>query len=170
MIVFPYFKDGVMVNYKTRGVDGKFFTQAKDALPIIYNYDRVANNTKLVICEGEMDSLSWEVAGIKTHTSVNMGAPNPTDKNIDGKLKCIDNSYEVFETAKVVYVATDNDENGRILQKELIRRIGPEKCKLVDLSPFKDANEVLLHEGIESLLERLKNASDPKVEGVFTVE
>jgi len=169
MIVFPYFKDGVMVNYKTRGVDGKFFTQAKDAQPIIYNYDRVVNNTKLVICEGEMDSLSWEVAGITTHTSVNMGAPNPTDKNIDGKLKCIDNSYEVFETAKLVYIATDNDENGRILQKELLRRIGSEKCKLVDLSPYKDANEVLLHEGKESLLERLKNALDPKVEGVFTV-
>ena len=74
----------------------------------------------------------------------------------------------MFETAKKVYIATDNDDNGRYLQKELIRRIGVEKCKLVDLSPFKDANEVLVREGKESLLKRIKNASDPKVEGVFT--
>jgi len=167
-IVFPYYKDGKLVNYKTRGIDGKFFTQAKNSEAIIYNYDNVVNNTKIVICEGEIDSLSWEVIGMKSHTSVNMGAPNVNDKNVDNKLKCIENCYSVFETAKKVYIATDNDDNGRYLQKELIRRIGVEKCKLVDLSPFKDANEVLVHEGKESLLKRIKNASDPKVEGVFT--
>lgn len=170
MIMFPYFKDGKVTNYKTRGVDGKFFTQAKDAEPIIYNYDNCVGGKRLVICEGEIDSLSWEEAGCVAHTSVNMGAPNPTDTTIDKKLQCIDNCYEVFEDAKLVYIAADNDENGRVLQKELIRRIGAEKCRIVDLSPFKDANEVLLQEGKESLLERLKNATEPKVEGVFTVE
>jgi twinkle protein len=170
MIMFPYYRNGSVTNYKTRGVDGKFFTQAKDAEPIIYNYDNCVGGKRIVICEGEIDSLSWEEAGCIAHTSVNMGAPNPTDTTIDKKLQCIDNSYEVFDEAKLVYIAVDNDENGRVLQKELIRRIGPEKCKIVDLSPFKDANEVLLKEGKESLVERLKNALEPKVEGVFTVE
>ena len=82
LIVFPYYRDGEIVNYKTRGIDGKFFTQSKDAEPIIYNYDGVVNKTPIVICEGEIDSLSWEVAGVRTHTSVNMGAPNTADKNI----------------------------------------------------------------------------------------
>lgn len=170
LIVFPYYRDGQMINYKTRGIDGKFFTQSKDAEPIIYNYDGVVNKTPIVICEGEIDSLSWEVAGITTHTSVNMGAPNTADKNINKKLECIDNCYEVFEKANLVYIATDNDENGRYLEKELIRRIGTEKCKIVDFSPFKDANEVLLQEGTESLLERLKMAEMPKVDGIFTLE
>lgn len=169
MIMFPYFRGGEITNYKTRGVGSKFFTQAKDAEPIIYNYDRCVDAERVVICEGEIDSLSWEVAGCVAHTSVNMGAPNPTDSTIDRKLQCIDNSYEVFEQAKTVYISVDNDENGRILQKELIRRIGTEKCKIVDLSPYKDANEVLLQEGAESLVERFRNASDPKVEGVFQV-
>jgi len=170
MIIFPYKRDGKLVNYKTRGVDGKFFLQAKDAEPIIYNYDGVANKTPIVVCEGELDSLSWEVAGITTHTSVNMGAPNVGDKNINKKLECIDNCYEVFQDAKLVYIATDNDDNGRYLQKELLRRIGVEKCKLVDFSPYKDANEVLVHEGVESLLHRLKMADTPKVEGIFTMD
>ena len=56
-VVFPYFKDGELVNYKTRGIDGKFFTQAKDAQPIIYNYDGVKGKDRIVICEGEFDSL-----------------------------------------------------------------------------------------------------------------
>jgi twinkle protein len=166
-IVFPYFRDGKLINYKTRGIKDKFFTQAYNAEPIMYNFDRIVGEATIVVCEGEIDSLSWEVAGVKAHTSVNMGAPNPTDKNVDNKLKCLDSAYDVFENAKKVYIATDEDENGRFLQKELIRRIGVEKCKLVDLRPFKDANEVLVHEGVESLVKRLWEATDPKVEGVF---
>ena len=96
-IVFPYIKDGELVNYKKRGVDGKFFTQAKDAKPIIYNYDGVKGQPKIVICEGEIDSLSWEVIGIPYHTSVNMGAPNVGDKSIDKKLECLTTCYDVFD-------------------------------------------------------------------------
>ena len=169
-ILLPYFKNGKIVNYKTRGIDGKFFTQSSDAEPTIYNYDRCVDSEAIVICEGEMDSLSWEVAGIDFHTSVNMGAPNSNDKNIDKKLECISNCYEVFDKAKVIYIATDEDENGRNLQRELVRRFGADKCLLVDLSPYKDANEVLLSEGTESLQKRLKIASTPKVEGIFNVD
>jgi twinkle protein len=168
-VVFPYFKNGQVTNYKTRQINGKSFTQAKDAQPIIYNYDRVKEAPSIIICEGEMDSLSWEVAGLPWHTSVNMGAPNKGDKNIDKKLECLSNCYEVFEQAKRIYIATDNDENGRILERELLRRFGADKCKLVDLRPFKDANEVLLKEGVESLRKRIETAYDPKVEGVFEV-
>jgi len=169
-VVFPYFRDGSIVNYKARGIDGKFFSQSKNAEPIVYNYDRIAKSETIIICEGEMDSLSWEVAGIEFHTSVNMGAPNVGDKNIDKKLECISTCYDAFEQAKTIYIATDEDENGRNLQKELVRRFGAEKCLLVDLSPFKDANEVLLQEGAESLKKRLKSASNPKMEGVFNVD
>ena len=169
-IYFPYFKNGDFINYKKRGVDGKFFAQAKDAKPIIYNYDGVKGKEKIVICEGEIDSLSWEVAGVNWHTSVNMGAPNVGDKSIDKKLECLTTCYDVFDEALVIYIATDNDDNGRNLQQELIRRFGAEKCRIVDLRPFKDANEVLVAEGTESLRNRLKEAETPKVEGVFEVD
>ena len=169
-IYFPYFKNGDFINYKKRGVDGKFFAQAKDAQPIIYNYDGVKGKEKIVICEGEIDSLSWEVAGVSWHTSVNMGAPNVTDKSIDKKLECLTTCYDVFDEASYIYIATDNDDNGRNLQQELIRRFGAEKCRIVDLRPFKDANEVLISEGAESLRNRLKMAEAPKVEGVFEVD
>ena len=166
-VVFPYLRGGKIINYKTRGLDGKFFTQSKDAESIVFNYDRCKGAEAIVICEGEIDSLSWEVAGMDAHTSVNMGAPNSSDKNIDKKLECISNCYDVFEEAKAIYIATDEDDNGKFLEKELVRRFGAEKCFIVDLKPYKDANEVLLHEGVESLQYRLKQALNPKVEGIF---
>jgi len=168
-ILFPYFREGELINYKTRGISSKSFMQSKNAEPLVYNYDKCKEAEAIVICEGEMDSLSWEVAGMKAHTSVNMGAPNIGDKNIDRKLECLNTSYDIFEATNTIYVATDEDENGRNLQKELVRRFGADKCLLVDLKPFKDANEVLIAEGAESLKKRLKTASTPKVEGIFGV-
>ncbi len=99
-----------------------------------------------------------------------MGAPNVGDKSIDKKLECLTTCYDVFDEASTIYIATDNDDNGRNLQQELIRRFGAEKCKIVDLRLFKDANEVLVKEGIESLRNRLKMAQAPKVEGIFDVD
>ncbi len=169
-VIFPYYREGILVNYKTRAIDSKRFFQAKEAEPIMYNYDRINGKKSIVICEGEMDSLSWEVAGITFHTTVNQGAPNVSDKNIDKKLECLNTCSEAFEKANSIYLAVDNDENGRFLESELIRRFGAERCFLVDFSPFKDANEVLVQEGVESLRKRIKNASQPKVEGIFNVE
>ena len=169
-VVFAYYKNGKIINYKTRAIDSKKFFQAKEAEPIMYNYDRIKNQKIVFICEGEMDALSWEVAGIKYHTSVSQGAPNVGDKNIDKKLECLNTCSEVFENKKKIYIAVDNDENGRFLEKELVRRFGAERCLLVDYSPYKDANEVLVKEGIEGLQKRAKNASRPKVDGIFTVD
>ena len=169
-VVFAYYKNGKIINYKTRAIDSKKFFQAKEAEPIMYNYDRIKNQKIVFVCEGEMDALSWEVAGIKYHTSVSQGAPNVGDKNIDKKLECLNTCSEVFENKKKIYIAVDNDENGRFLQKELVRRFGAERCLLVDYSPYKDANEVLVKEGVEGLQKRAKNASQPKVDGIFTVD
>ena len=167
--MFPYFRNNELINYKTRGINDKIFTQSRNGLPIIYNYDSY-NEKLIIICEGEIDSLSWEVVGITWHTSVNMGAPNVHDKNIDKKLECISNCYEVFEQAERIYVATDDDDNGRYLSEELVRRFGAEKCKIVSFKPYKDANELLLNEGIEALKDRVRQASDPKIEGYLALK
>ena len=169
-VVFAYYKNSKVINYKTRAIDSKKFFQAKEAQPIMYNYDRIKDANSVFICEGEMDSLSWEVAGVDFHTSVSQGAPNVGDKNIDKKLECLNTCSEAFENKKTIYIAVDNDENGRFLEKELVRRFGAERCLLVDFSPYKDANEVLVKEGIEGLHKRAKNASRPKIDGIFTVD
>lgn len=169
-IVFPYFRDGQLINYKTRLLTEKKFFQAKEAEPIMYNLDNIKGQKEIIVCEGEMDSLSWEVAGHKNHTSVNQGAPNENDSNVDKKLECITNCYDVFESAETIYLAVDMDNNGQRLQAELIRRFGSEKCKLVNFKDCKDANEYLIKHGTFELNLLLQDAKEIKVDGIFVVD
>lgn len=167
-VVFQYFFEGNMVNYKIRHIAQKGFQQKPGGKHVIYNYDRIKDEKEIVITEGEFDAMAFEVAGIVA-ASVNQGAPNENDKSVDKKLECITNCYPVFKNADVVYLAVDNDPNGKRLERELIKRIGAEKCKLIDFSPYKDANEYLIYEGKESLLKLKETAKDVKLDGIFTV-
>ena len=169
-IIFPYFRNGQLINYKTRLLHEKKFFQAKEAEPIMYNLDRLQGQKEIIVCEGEFDSLSWEVAGFENHTTVNQGAPNENDNNVDKKLECITNCYDIFENAETIYIAVDTDNNGVRLQKELIRRFGAEKCKIVDFKDCKDANEYLIKYGAFELAQLLKTAIDVRIEGIFTLE
>ena len=75
-VIFPYIRNGELINYKQRFIDKKDFRQGKDAEPIMYNYDRCVNQKEIIICEGEFDCLAFEEAGYTNVTSVNQGAPN----------------------------------------------------------------------------------------------
>jgi twinkle protein len=117
--------------------------------------------------------MAFEMAGFTNVTSVNQGAPNENDKNIDKKLECITNCYEVFEQAETIFIAVDKDPNGKRLEAELIRRFGAEKCKIVNFPEnFKDANEVLLEGslGRDALRRCVETAKECKIEGIFTAE
>lgn len=170
MIMFPYLRNEVLVNYKLKAKDKSRMMQAPGAEPIMFNYDNCVGKKEIIINEGEEDAMSWIEAGVISSTSVNAGAPNETDSTADKKLQCITNCYELFEEAEVVYIGVDNDPNGRRLQAELVRRIGFEKCKAIDYSPYKDANKVLEEEGAESLLKRKEEAKDIKMDGIFYVD
>lgn len=170
-VIFPYLRENKLVNVKKRAIENKDFRQSTGSEAIIYNYDRVKDQSEIIICEGEFDCMAFEVAGFTNVTSVNQGAPNENDKNIDKKLECITNCYEVFEQAKIIYIAVDKDPNGQRLEKELIRRFGQEKCRIV-LFPnnHKDANEVLIHENKQTLKDCIKNSIEVKVDGIFNLD
>ncbi len=170
---FQYLEGSEVVNikyrkdYKEDGKRKKKFMQAPEAKPTMYKYNDIVNQEKIIICEGEYDALSWEEAGYNFATSVNQGAPNAKDKNIEKKLECIYNCFDVFEKAEFIYLSVDSDENGQRLQRELIKMFTAEKIKLINHGNRKDANEVLCLDGKEKLIELFKNAKDVKVEGVF---
>jgi len=170
LIVFPYKRRGELINFKVKSFDKKRMMQAPEAEAIMFNYDRCIGEKEIIICEGEEDSMVWEMAGITYHTSVNQGAPNENDTNIDKKLQCVDNCFEMFEAADTIYLGADNDANGRRLNKELARRFGAEKCKIIDYGIYKDANEVLLNEGPKELLRMKKDAKDVPVSGIFNAD
>lgn len=165
-IAFPYYKGGEVVNIKYR--DGqKNFRQVAGAEKVLYRYDDISDEVT-IICEGEMDALSLEVAGFLNVVSVPDGAPPPDTKHFETKFEFLDD--ERLDRVKHFILAVDNDEPGKKLEEELSRRLGREKCSRV-LYPegCKDSNEVLVKHGAEALRHVIEDAKAYPVEGVFSV-
>ncbi len=159
VICFNYFRNGQLINVKYR--DGaKNFKLVKDAEKIFYNLDGIKGQEDIYIVEGEMDCLTMIQAGYKNTVSV----PNGATKG-NNKLDYLDSCWEYFESAKRVFIATDNDEAGEILSNELARRIGVEKCYRINLSPYKDANEQYCKTGKLDI----SNFKPFPIEGVFGI-
>ena len=167
-IDFPYFKNNEVVNIKHR--DGKKnFSQEKGAEKIFYNIDCVEQSEGTIyIVEGEIDALSLIEVGIIGVISVPDGAPSKNSKNFQTKFEYLDNMKATFDKLLMVVLACDNDEPGKILTKELARRIGKEKCFVVQWPlGIKDANDVLKTHGKEILTELLYNPEPYPIDGII---
>jgi len=149
---FNYFKNNTLTNIKYR--DGnKNFKLFKDAELIFYNYDFCTTSKDVVIVEGEMDCLSYIESGVYHCLSTPNGS---TLKNVN--LEYLDNCIELFDNKEKIYLALDNDEAGKNVTKELIRRLGAYRCFLVDFGTCKDANEYLIKFGKDELKKTLDTA------------
>jgi twinkle protein len=163
-VCFNYFKKGELVNIKFRG-PGKDFKLAKDAELIFYNIDEIDEKDEVVIVEGEIDCMSMYEAGIYNCISV----PNGTTPKTGIQLKYLDNCYEYFINKKKIIIATDNDEVGKLLKEELSRRLGKEICYQIDYpSDCKDANDILVKYGKETLRQIVDNAKQFPIEGIVS--
>lgn len=161
-IIFPYYKNGILVNVKTRtnlGDGKKTFTQTKDAEKTFFGIDFVKDEKSLIIVEGEVDVLSLAEQGINA-VSVPQGGS-------DKKLECLSNcSNEFLQNFDTFIIATDNDEVGNGLKENLINRFPKDKCKVVHWGRYKDANEALV--AGENLHEYIDNAEYLKTDGVIS--
>jgi twinkle protein len=155
VICFPFFKDNTLVNIKYRGAK-KSFKLYKDAELVFYNINSL--KTDVIIVEGEVDVLSFYEAGIKNVISV----PNGATKNLEYLDQCI----KLFDEVETVYLAVDNDIKGLELRDELARRLGFDKCYIINFMDCKDANEYLIKYGAFYLNETIKNAKSYPVKGI----
>lgn len=176
VVAFPFYEDDPRdpsaepVNAKYREPKRKWFRQEKDAKPVPYRRWAIRGEKVITIVEGEPDALSMVAVGVGATISVPDGAPKPKIQS-DGQVKPLDDDsakfmwleliWEDIEAAEKVVLAADADEPGRLLQSELIRRIGREKCWVVDWPPgCNDANAVLLAHG-EEVLRQCWDAARP---------
>ena len=145
-IQFNYFLNDELINTKYR--DGrKNFKLFKGAEKIFYNLDSIRTSKECIIVEGEIDVLSFIEAGIYDVISV------PNGFNLQGNvnLDYLDSYLEYFDNKDKIYLALDNDEAGLKGKTEFIRRLGSERCYIVDFKDCKDANEYLIKYGEEEL-------------------
>lgn len=161
-VQFNYYRDGQLINVKYRTGD-KCFKLCSGAELIPYNIDSIKGERECIVTEGEMDALSFYEVGRHDVISV----PNGANANLDYLDDFIEDYFEDKET---IYIAVDTDAKGVLLRDELLRRFGADRCRVLDFGDdCKDANELLMAHGKESLLHCIAEAPEIKIEGVFTV-
>lgn len=167
-IQFPFYLGGEVVNVKYRTGD-KRFRQEKNARKCLYNFDMAMTSTsdRLLICEGEMDCLALYEAGFRGVVSVPDGAPPADAKSYSTKFEFLEGAEQLFDKFKWIVLAVDNDAPGKKLEDELSRRLGKQRCLRVAWPDgCKDANDVLVKHGKETLYSCIQNAEMYPIDGV----
>ena len=168
-IEFPYYKDGKVVNIKSRTADKKF-KQSKDAEKCFYRFDHMVTRKNIIITEGEMDALAVVQSGIENVISCPDGAPAPNSKPSDLKFSYLLSAEDHLMNADTIILATDDDPPGHKLRDELSRRIGREKCyRVVYPEDCKDMNDVLIKHGEERVSNIIYEAQPYPIEGIVLV-
>ena len=163
-IEFNYFRYSELVNVKYRGPK-KSFKLYKDAELIFFNLDSMKEHDYVIITEGEMDALSYMEVGYESVISVPNGAAGKGQQ----RLTYLDNCIDLFDNVETIFIATDDDEPGRMLQEELARRLGKIKCRKVSFFGHKDANELLMTDKL-ALTDTIMQSEAYPIEGVITVD
>jgi twinkle protein len=151
-LTVPYLERGETVNHKYRLTSEKRHRMDAGAPLLLWNADclnhpEVLAGAPVVITEGEWDALAAMTAGLKHVVSVPNGAPaNVTDKPEEAKrYDWVWRHLEALNKVKTFILATDGDDAGRNLQKDLIALLGADRCRFVTYpDATKDLNEVAL--------------------------
>ena len=163
-INFNYYRGEEKVNIKYRDAL-KCFRMTKDAELILYNLNCLKERDNMLICEGEIDAMTFYQSGHYGTVSV----PNGASKG-SARLEYLDNCAEVFEGMEKIILAVDGDEAGANLRRELTNRLGAHRCWFVTYPDgCKDANEVLLKHGLDAVKELWKNATPPPLEDILVL-
>ncbi|MDE2451993.1 MAG: AAA family ATPase [Burkholderiales bacterium] len=133
--VFPYLREGELVNAKYRNPDDKRdMRQEAGAEPCLFGWHLVDPKARsIAVTEGEIDAMTLHQQGIPA-LSVNAGASNH---------QWIESDWERLERFSEILVCFDDDDAGRKGAAEVVQRLGAERCKLVKFGA-KDANQWLM--------------------------
>ncbi|KXG78264.1 toprim domain-containing protein [Thermotalea metallivorans] len=161
-IVFPYYENGelVLVKYKLprkpNPGENKSWREA-GGKSVFWGMDDCNPSKPLVICEGEMDALALDEAGVENVVSVPSGTQD---------LTCVENNWDWLQQFNKIIIWADNDEAGQEMEKKLIGKLGEWRCYTVR-SKYKDANVHLYKEGKESVKKAVENAKEVPVAGII---
>ncbi|MBR1502995.1 MAG: AAA family ATPase [Prevotella sp.] len=167
-LAFPYKEGNRVVNIQYRTTDKLLEVESGCEL-IPWNIDACIGQESVFITEGQMDALALMECGIDNVISVPNGAQS--------ELNCFNRFMKShFSTIKTVYIAGDLDEEGLKLRYKLAGYFGEARCQLVDwridddeVKSAKDANEMLIKYGRETVLKCIASAYPCPINGVQTI-
>ena len=156
-VTFPYLRDGELIHWKRLDLDRnglkKSFISSKTSEPCLFGWQALSRESRsIVICEGEIDALSFYEYDIQA-LSVPFGG------GIGDKQQWAEYERSRLDQYDLILLAMDDDYEGQEAAREISLTLGPYRCKTVRL-PFKDCNECLKR-GVsrDVIVESLKNAS-----------
>jgi len=167
VIAFNYYLNGELVNIKFRTRE-KGFKMVSGAQVIPYNLDSIDSKAfkdgeekYCFITEGEMDTLALIECGYEHAISAPAGGGNTNLEFLDD---FIDSHFDQLD---YIYICVDNDSVGMGFRRELIRRFGEDKCRIVDYpAPCKDINEVLMKYGKDAVKKCVENYTELRPDGI----
>jgi twinkle protein len=166
-LVYPYFKDSNLVNYVYYG---KTRSSEIGGLEICFNYDKIdLEHTYIVL--NELEVMTMYECGIENTISL-FGGHN-FDINPEKNKKALDflSTIEdkISQIKKITLVLPNNDISDQ-LRDELLRRIGKEKCWIVQ-PPEKNStwNDILVNYDKEKFIALLETAKPLPIKGVFNI-
>lgn len=159
--IFPYIRDGELINAKHRNVDDKRdMRQAKGAEPCLFGWHLIEPNARMVaIAEGEIDAMTLHQAGIPA-LSVNQGA---------GNHQWIDSDWERLQQFDDIVLCYDADAAGQKGAHEAARRLGVDRCRFASFGDSKDANDYLNSKPTKELQFYIDAAEPMPIEGTCTI-
>jgi len=168
VIGFPYITGSTYGDSKVEAVKwrtpDKSFSQS-GAARTLWRQENFSGGD-LIICEGEIDAMSFQEAGIFA-CSVPNGAPSSKSQNYGQKFQYLWNAREKISKADRIILATDADDPGNFLAEEIARRLGKAKCWRVRFpEDCKDPNDVLLKHGKQGLVHALESATPWPISGL----
>lgn len=144
----PWYYCGKLANIKYRKTSGKYFFYAEDGAPVkrlVFGIDLAEESAVLV--EGEIDAMSWRVAGV---SAIAVAGSHTSREQAD-----------IIKRSKIrrLYLGGDNDEQGRKLNRQAERLFrGYFELYEMDYGEEKDANDVLRCQGVQKMVEHIEKA------------
>lgn len=167
ILVFPFFdENGVMVSAKYRKIN---FVKGRDknkewfetgTKPILFGMMQCKDFSKLIITEGQIDSLTVAECGFDNAVSVPTGANGFT---------WIQNCYDWVNRFEEIVIFGDCEKNKVTLVEDIISRFPLKKIKVVRQADYlgeKDANDILRKYGKDAVRRCIENAEIKPVRAV----
>lgn len=136
-VVFPsYSPAGELLNHSYRTLtEEKEVWQDKGCAPSLWGWHGISpkawEKREILICEGQIDAMSWAAWGVDA-----LSIPN------GGGRTWIDYEWPNLEAFQTIYLSFDMDGKSDENLRETILRLGKHRCRVIKL-PYKDANECL---------------------------
>lgn len=170
VLVFPFYdEEGDLAFIKYRAINfdpdkgGNKEWCESGMRSILFGIKQCVDFQRLIITEGQIDSLSVATAGFNNCCSV------PTGKN---GMRWVPHNWDWLKQFKEILVFGDYEYDQMTLLPDIVSRFATAETRILAVRPedykgCKDANELLLKYGVDAIRDAIRNAQPQMLEQVI---